>query len=280
MPLMKAVKTEPNGAPAEAADADQAHEAKIPKTFARQRKKSQELAEEDAAEHPAGKAKSKAEAEANAEEAKSPRARRAKSQETGHPGSETGAPEGEGVALAHPEEPRSPKAKRKRQADAEQPGGQEDDPDVAAGTEGKQSAQKRRRAKTAPAPGKAGKGTAAGRRKAKSREATPAEAEGAHAGPDQTAEQQRAAGGTAGQQTTPANTGPVSELDHIREGLRKAEEAHERKLGELRHLDAQVRGIVVLPGFHDLQLSLSQGLTRPAMAAPGLLEAGLSPECF
>ena len=234
MPLVKAIQTA--GIHVEiAAEAEQQQDAKTPRTFAR-RKKTQEAAQEDAPDQAAEKA------EADAEEAKSPKARRGKSQEAGQLGSASGAAEAEDSA--QPLEPRSPKAKRKRQSDADQLGEQDDASDQAPGTEGKQAARKRRRAKTAPAPGKAGKGAAAGRRNTKSREVTPevhAEAEAAP-GPDQAAGQQRAAAGAAGQQAKQAKTGPVSELEHIREGLQKAEEAHERKLGELRHLDAQVRG--------------------------------------
>lgn len=232
MPLVMAVQTAPTDAEAaaEAAHADQPQEAKILKTYAK-KKKVQETGREDAPDQ------APETTEADAEEAKSPRARRGKSQEAGQLGSAAGAPEDE--TLAHVLEPKSPKAKRKRQSDVDQLGGQDDASDPAGATEAKHAAQKRRKAKTAPAPGKAGKGTPAGRRTTKSREATPEVPVEAEAAPDQAAGQ-RAAAGAAGQQATPAKTAPVSELEHIREGLQKAEEAHERKLGELRHLDAQV----------------------------------------
>ena len=249
MPLVKTAPTDAAAA-AEAAQADQPQEAKV---YAR-KKKVQETAREDAPDQAPEKA------EADAEEAKSPRARRGKSQEAGQLGSAAEASEAEDPAQL--EEHKGPKAKRKRQSDADQVGGQGDASDPAAGTEGKRAAQKRRRRRTLPALGKAGKDTLpGGRRRSKSREATPEVPVEAEAAPDQAAGQ-RAAAGAARQQAAPAKTGPVSELEHIREGLQRAEEAHERKLGELRHLDAQVRGTAALAVPRDLLSFPCQGCIR------------------
>ena len=64
--------------------------------------------------------------------------------------------------------------------------------------------------------------------------------------------QQRAGVGTAGQQTVPAKTGVVGELRNIREGLLKAEEAHDKKIVELRQLESQVTSHVIAQCFRDL----------------------------
>lgn len=78
---------------------------------------------------------------------------------------------------------------------------------------------------------------------------------------------QRGAGvGTAEQQTVPAKTGVVGELQHIRVGLLKAEEAHDKKIVELRQLEFQVTSQVIAQCFRDVTFCCSSLIRGPQQA--------------